>query len=268
MKTYKIWAGALSSIAISEHMAFTQPLMEDSSQRKVSKENIWNWVSHTKSSRIRFVKNQNEPYLVVEGFFCSANNTQEERQILDAALDFWNRQSGKFGYKIKFEGEEKIIPVFFQLYEASGVYAENGFFLPAGRINSNLLTYLEVVPDKRMKRLDKSLLGGHAIGFAAPNTIYISDKYADIKSVGYHEMGHVLGAKHVSHSVMDATISQVKPKVKKKTICQILARGGVPVKGLKRMAKSSRGLFKGNFKGGKIVKHKQKVSQPYLAYTP
>ncbi|MEM6632283.1 MAG: hypothetical protein AAF694_21585 [Bacteroidota bacterium] len=268
MKTSIYWAGVLSSLTMIDQVVNGQSLTRDECHPFADKRahRPHYRMSDTQSASIRYVEDSDHPHFVVEAYFCAAHNTDTERRILEASLDFWNGQSGRFGYKIQVDGKEQIIPVYFHLNEAAGIYDGNGFFLPAGRVNSSLLTYLFVVPDKRLRKLDKLMESGRAVGFAAPNAIYISDEYVDSKTIGLHEMGHILGAKHVKNSIMDTEVSLLIPKVRKKTIRQILAKGGIPVKGLKRNRTHHQDASLQYAQVGKIVKQKQHHSQPNLAF--
>jgi len=253
---WKYITGALTGLTLAEENAWAQKAItvaQVDSEARV--------FSASQNYTVNFVKDPIQPYFVVSAFFCTAHNTPAERRLLESALDFWNRQSGRFAYQVKTASGEKILcPVFFELTEAPGYYNASGFFMPAGQIDPFSLIYLEVLPDERMQVLNRGSEGAHAVGYTGPQAIFISEAYSDQESIGIHEMGHVLGAFHVDHSVMDPNLLFVIPKVKKKTIQHILGEAGIPLKGKPMKGTSKANLFSRTIAKRKIVKYHDSVS--------
>ena len=210
---WKYVTGALTGLALGEETAWAQRVIPAALVNAEVEARVF---SASQNYAVNFVKDPIQPYFVVSAFFCTAHNTPAERRLLESALGFWNSQSGRFAYQVKTASGEKILcPVYFELTEAPGYYNTSGFFMPAGQINPFSLIYLEVLPDERMKVLDKTSEGAHAVGYTSPQGIFISEAYSDQESIGIHEMGHVLGAFHVDHSVMGPQFAICHPQGEK-----------------------------------------------------
>lgn len=267
MRGKYIWAGALSSIAVCNGSLLGQPLTKGKTTFSPSKTSYVSSDMEGKSSSIRFIDDQFNPHFKIEAYYCAAHNTPEERKLLEASLDFWNKQSGKFGYKVIKDGEEQVIPVYFELSEAPGYYSQEGFFIPSGRLNFKLLTYLEVIPDERLRKLDLKGAEAITVGYTTNQAIFVSEKYAENTTIGMHEMGHSLGACHHKHGIMDPNLLFVKPRVKKKTIRHLLRQAGIPVKGKVKHSPSPLSLLTRTYPDmGKVVKNKKELSQALLVF--
>ncbi|MEM9722015.1 MAG: hypothetical protein AAGA10_22300 [Bacteroidota bacterium] len=163
--------------------------------------------------------------LIVKKYFCAAHNTEEEKTLLREALTFWNGQSEKFAFRFTNEaGAVVTLPISFELALAPGTYTEWDFFLPHPDVPTQNLVYLEVIPDERLRRLDRSRshTATHAIGYAYQGTVAISQDFAHMKEVAIHEIGHILGAQHARASIMDSHIHCYTSHIKRKTIHQII----------------------------------------------
>ncbi len=168
--------------------------------------------------------------IIIRAYICSARMDKNERQLLWAAIEFWNSQGGKYAYQIKTEDGKTRLPVYFQLMEAPGMYNKSGMFIPSGDISHHMVTYLQIVPDEKMQMLDHPGSNGHTVGYTTAHHIYISDKFADLPIISIHEVGHKIGASHTGQSIMAKEVHSLKTKVKKKTIRDILRKGGLPLK--------------------------------------
>ena len=262
-----IWAGTLSSMAICSGSLFGQCLEHNHSIFKPFKTTHVSPIQESKNSSIRFIDDALNPHFRIEAYYCAAHNTPEERNLLDASIEFWNSQSGKYGYKVLKDGEEQIIPVYFELSEAPGYYSREGFFIPAGHVDYKFLTYLEVIPDERLRRLDKKETDAITVGYTTDQAIFVSEKYAENTTIGMHEMGHSLGATHHRHGIMDPNLLFVKPRVKKKTIRHLLRMAGIPVKGKVKHASKKPPIFSDMYPAtGKVVKNKEEANRTLLVF--
>ena len=259
--------GALSSMALYQGSLLGQALVLNQERNKALKPQKAVKPVKVNNSHIRYIKDTVQPYFVIQAYYCAAHNTAEERKLMEASIAFWNKQSGKYGYKVSKGEDSETLPVYFELSEAPGYYSEEGFFIPAGRIHPNLLTYVEVIPDERLQKLYQKNPNEVSVGFTTHQAIYVSDKYADKVSIGMHEMGHSLGATHCRHGIMDPNLLFVKPQVKKKTIRNILEEAGIPVKGSKishaHKVHKQRNL---KWRKGKVVKNKQGACKQIFVY--
>lgn len=267
MKGNTIWAGALSSMAIYSGSLFGQCLEHKHSIFKPFKTAHVSSVKKVKNSTIRFIDDALAPHFRIEAYYCAAHNTPEERNLLEASIDFWNNQSGKYGYKVMKDGEEQVIPVYFELSEAPGYYSREGFFIPAGHVDYELLTYLEVIPDERLRKLDRKETESVTVGYTTDQAIFVSEKYAKNTTIGMHEMGHSLGASHHRHGIMDPNLLFVTPRVKKRTIRHLLRMAGIPVKGKVKHTLKEKPSFPHIYpRSGKVVKNKKESNRTLLVF--
>jgi len=171
--------------------------------------------------------------IIIKAYIYAANPSKAANRLVDAAIEFWNAQSGKFAYKFKIGNREITLPVFFQLVEAPGMYNEGGLFIPSNDISYRLTTFIQILPHEQIRLLD-SEPHTHTVGYTTSQGIYISEKYAHNDQIGIHEVGHKIGARHSGQSIMASEVHALKMKVKKRTLKDILSRGGLPVKGRSR----------------------------------
>lgn len=163
--------------------------------------------------------------ITLRSWFFAARNTPAERQQLEAILQFWHRQNGRFVYRLGRGKQAVDYDIVFDLREAEGAYEADGIFIPVAGINLSLLNQIEVVPDHHMPKLRQPSPAQTLVGYAPNNFIYISDQVADQPWVGVHEAGHRLGAGHVNHGIMQQQGDFLKRKVSRRTIRQMLACG-------------------------------------------
>ena len=267
MSVKSLLTGTLSSMALYPGSLMGQALVLNQERNKALKPQKAVKPVKVNNSHIRYIKDTVQPYFVIQAYYCAAHNTAEERKLMEASIAFWNKQSGKYGYKVSKGEDSEVLPVYFELSEAPGYYSGEGFFVPAGRIHPNLLTYVEVIPDEKLQALYQKNPNEVSVGFTTHHAIYVSDKYADKMSIGMHEMGHSLGASHCRHGIMDPDLLFVKPRVKKGTIRNILKEAGIPVKGAK-VSQAKRAIRRHNLSlgKGKVVKNKQGISRQLYVY--
>lgn len=199
-----------------------------------------------------------EERIVIEAYLYAAHDTEEEQRQLHAAIAFWNQSTGKFALRVGSKKTPTLYPIHFHLREAPGYYNENQFFIPS----VPQAISLEVLPADVMARLQK--LGAHQeVAGYAPEDIYISAKYAEYLSIGIHETGHTLGARHDERSVMAKAFDLIKLKVKKRNIRDILHYAGVLAakdaaherkEGFRTQINHHGTIPEGFFKQGKVVR--------------
>ena len=179
---------------------------------------------------ITVIHDDSAPRIVLRSWFYAAQNSPEERRQMQAAIRFWNDQSGRFGYRLGRGRQAKVYRLHFQLAEAAGHYDENNFFIPVANTNLHSLNQVQVVADQALARVPASSPQRVVAGYAPQNFVYIAASHSDNLMVGIHEIGHRLGAGHAA-GVMHCALDHPTSHVARQTIREILATAGIIGKG-------------------------------------
>lgn len=204
-------------------------LLEDgqtsSSKKPVKTQDIRNLNRQYTSIQIKHYRSQSIIYITAH--LALVKDHPLAQMQLQAAINYWNSQSGKFVLEVK-QGKKKVkYPVHFDLREASGIYNEQGFFVSQGQTLSTGIVFLEVVSREAMNKLSRSGKKAKVAGYWQAPFIYLSEDMANDPLLGIHELGHVLGAKHQEKGIMQRELSMLKPKLSRKSVKQILQFSGL-----------------------------------------
>jgi hypothetical protein len=165
--------------------------------------------------------------IVIRSWFFAARREPSARRQLKAILGFWQKQNGKFYYRLKTAQGSVNYRIVFDLREAPGVYSEAGFFLPDPSVPLSMLNQVEVVSSQQLERLGELSPGRRVVGYAPNNFIYIASDVADETWIGIHEAGHRLGVGHHSMSVMTPEFTPSQSRLPKQAIREMLATANI-----------------------------------------
>ncbi|GAB4426502.1 MAG: hypothetical protein OHK0039_44530 [Bacteroidia bacterium] len=165
--------------------------------------------------------------IVVRSYFYAATNHPEEHRQIQAAILFWNKQSGRYAYEIGKGRKTLRYAIRFELAQAPGAYNESGYFMPLALIDAGMINAVQIVPDQDMNRLQPSGPDRQIVGYAPGNQIYIAASHGSNTVIGIHETGHKLGAGHAGGHAMGENLDLISLRVSKPTIREVLAAAGI-----------------------------------------
>lgn len=165
--------------------------------------------------------------IIIRAWFFAARQDPDAQRQLQAILQYWDQQNGRFVYQLKRDKQRVRYQVVFDLREAPGTYGEAGFFLPASTVPIELLNQVEVVPREKFDQLDWPRRKQRVVGYAPNNFIYIVGDQAQETWIGIHEAGHRLGLGHHSLSMMAPELSPQHSRLPRQAIRELLATADI-----------------------------------------
>mgnify|MGYP006267045893 CR=1 FL=1 len=163
----------------------------------------------------------------IKAWFFAARQDPAAKRQLRAILTFWQRQNGRFVYRLKTPHGKVDYRIGFDLREAPGSYGPQGFFLPDSQVSLALLNQVEVVPKDQLDRLHPPRPQQRVVGYAPNNFIYIASDVADQTWIGIHEAGHRLGVGHHSLGIMREEVSPAQRYLPRQAVREMLASADI-----------------------------------------
>lgn len=161
------------------------------------------------------------PEIIIKAHFYADRNHPRAKAIIRTAIHFWNTH--RFLYICQNKNVKAYL-VRFELSEAQGKYDQNTFFIPTEVEGPSCpeLNPVQIVPDAIMDNLFAHS-NCEILGYAPNNYVYVRESASTSFKVGYHELGHRIGANHHNQfSIMNAEYDAMDNRVSAQTIKDIL----------------------------------------------